>query len=146
MTARNRQMPTFSNPLKKTRLALTLAVGLLVCPTAFAASFGHARITSVQGQPLVIQVPVRDLSPADVQTLSAQPAAAGDWAQAGLTPPVALDSLQVSVEPGMRPEGRTLRVRSDLPFSGPLADLLLDVRTASGMQRYQVTLVTGART
>lgn len=146
MTVTNRQMHTFSIQLKKTRLALTLAVGLLACPTAFAASFGHARILSAQGQPLLVQVPVRDLSAADVQSLSARPAAAEDWARAGLTPPVALDSLQVSIEPGLRPEGRVLRINSSVPFSGPLADLLLDVRTASGMQRYQVTLLTGART
>ncbi len=126
------------------RLALTLAAGLLGSSGAFAATFGHARIASPQGEPLVIRVPVSGLSDADVQALAAGPAAAEDWAQAGLTPPVALDSLRIAVEPGVRPEGRVLRVSSPQPFSGPVADLLLDVRTASGSQRYQVSLLTGA--
>ncbi len=130
----------------KSRLVLTLAVGLLGCSGAYAASFGHARMSSPQGAPLVIQIPVKDLSATDAQTLSAQAAAAGDWAQAGLTPPVALDRLRVSVEPGMRPQERMLRISSVDSFSGPLADLLLDVHTASGVQRYQVSLVTSART
>ena len=145
MTEPRRQAPTPSPRLTKTRLALTLAASLLGCSGAVAASFGHARILSPQGEPLIIQIPVRDLSAADAQALSAQAAAATDWSRAGLTPPVALDSLRVSVEPGVRPEGRMLRVSSNQPLSGPLADLLLDVRTASGMQRYQVSLVTGAR-
>jgi len=127
------------------RLALTLAAaGLLGSSGAFAATFGHARIASPQGEPLVIRVPVSGLSDADVRALAAGPAAAEDWAQAGLTPPVALDSLRIAVEPGVRPEGRVLRVSSAQPFSGPVADLLLDVRTASGSQRYQVSLLTGA--
>ncbi len=127
------------------RLALTLAAaGLLGSSGAFAATFGHARIASPQGEPLVIRVPVSGLSDADVQALAAGPAAAEDWAKAGLTPPVALDSLRIAVEPGVRPEGRVLRVSSPQPFSGPVADLLLDVRTASGSQRYQVSLLTGA--
>ncbi|MER1968105.1 FimV/HubP family polar landmark protein [Castellaniella sp. GW247-6E4] len=144
MTEPYRQVSTLSPRLSKTRLALTLAVGLLGCPAVFAATFGHARIMSSQGAPLVIRVPVSGLGAADAQSLSAQAAPADDWAQAGLTPPVALDSLRVAIEQGARPEGRILRVSSTQPFSGPLADLLLDVRSASGMQRYQVSLITGA--
>ncbi len=94
------------------------------------------------GEPLLILVPVSGLTDADLQALSARPAPASDWAGAGLTPPVPLDSLSVAVGTDVRPDGRRiLRVGSGQAFTGTLADLLLDVRTATGEQRYQVSLV-----
>src|SRR5699024_1006135 len=48
------------------------------------------------------------------------------------------------VAPGLRgDDSRVLRVHSTRPFSAAMADLLLDVQTASSQQRYQVSLVTG---
>lgn len=118
-------------------LAATLGVG-----TVQAADFGHARLVSASGAPLHITVQVLGLTSADQQSLSAQPAPAADWAQASLTPPVALDSLTVQVLPGLRPDSsRVLSIRSSQPFTGNLADLLLDIQTASGEQRYQVSLL-----
>lgn len=108
-----------------------------------AATFGHARMASADGAPLLIVVPVSGLTQADSESLSAGPAPESAWTQAGLVPPVALKSLQVTVAPA--PAGgsdRVLRIHSSQVFSGPLADLLLDVRTASGSERYQVSLVT----
>ncbi|MDN5841843.1 MAG: hypothetical protein L0H54_00120 [Alcaligenaceae bacterium] len=127
------------------RLALAAATGLLFVATgAYAATFGHSRIISHAGEPLVVQVPVSGLTQQDIQTLSAQVAPEADWKQAGLVPPVDLGSLSIQVEPGMQPAARVLRVQSTEAFTGGLADLLLDVQTASGRQRYQVTLITGA--
>lgn len=119
-----------------------LALAFLAGGAVQAATFGHARLASGAGQPLLILVPVSGLTDADLKALSARPAPAADWAQAGLTPPVPLESLSVSVGADVRPGGRrVLRVGSGQAFTGNLADLLLDVRTATGEQRYQVSLV-----
>lgn len=125
------------------QMARLLAVlALAAGGTAQAASFGHARLVSEAGQPLLVLVPVTHLTAADLQALSARPAAAADWASAGLTPPVPLDSLSVSVAPEAQGSTRrVLRIRSSQAFSGALADLLLDVQTATGAQRYQVSIV-----
>lgn len=110
-----------------------------------AASIGHARLASASGQPLLILVPVQGLSDADIPVLSAKPAPAADWSRVGLTPPVALDTLSVGVTPGSGSAGqRVLKITSPQLFSGSLADLLLDVQTASGHQRYQVSLLAPA--
>ena len=123
-------------------LSGVLALAALAAGSAQAASFGHARLASAAGEPLLILVPVSDLTAADLQALSARPAPASDWAQAGLTPPVALDSLAVTVAPDVQAGARrVLRIASSQAFSGTLADLLLDVRTATGEQRYQVSLL-----
>lgn len=119
-----------------------LALAALTAGSAQAAQFGHARLASTAGEPLLILVPVSDLTAADLQTLSARPAPAADWTAAGLTPPVPLDSLNITVTPGVQADARrVLRVTSAQVFSGALADLLLDVQTATGAQRYQVSLV-----
>ncbi|CAM5791046.1 FimV/HubP family polar landmark protein [Castellaniella caeni] len=125
------------------QMARLLAVlALATGGAAQAASFGHARLVSEVGQPLLVLVPVTHLTAADLQALSARPAAAADWASAGLTPPVPLDSLSVSVAPEARGSTRrVLRIHSSQAFSGALADLLLDVQTATGAQRYQVSIV-----
>ncbi|CAM5180944.1 hypothetical protein CDEF62S_05895 [Castellaniella defragrans] len=122
--------------------AMLAVLGALAAPAVQAATFGHARLASAAGQPLVIVVPVTNLSAADLQALSARPAPAAAWAQAGLTPPVTLTTLTVSVTPGVGGHaGRALRIQSPEPFSGALADVLLDVRTATGSERYQVSLI-----
>jgi pilus assembly protein FimV len=127
--------------LRRCGAALTVW-GVLALAPSQAATFGHARLASAAGQPLVVVVPVTGLTAADVQALSARPAPASAWVQAGLTPPVALDSLTVSVAPGAGAKtDRELHIQSSQPFSGPLADILLDVRTATGSERYQVSLI-----
>ncbi|MGB7523981.1 MAG: FimV/HubP family polar landmark protein, partial [Castellaniella sp.] len=138
-----------SNPTRVARRLPTgrlaagaLALAFLAGGAAQAATFGHARLASGAGEPLLILVPVSGLTEADLKALSARPAPAADWAQAGLTPPVPLDSLSVSVGDDVRAGGRrVLRIGSGQAFTGNLADLLLDVHTATGEQRYQVSLV-----
>src|SRR5690606_8132287 len=121
-----------------------LAAAMLIGSSAHAASFGHSRIVSALGQPLRIDVPVTQLSAADLRSISVAPAPAAAWAQAGLTPPVDLGSLQASVADGFSAGSKVIRVRSTQAFDKPVADLLLDVRTASGQQRFQVSLLTHA--
>ncbi|MFW7342751.1 FimV/HubP family polar landmark protein [Pollutimonas sp. H1-120] len=121
-----------------------LAAALLACSTSYAASFGHSRVVSALGQPLRIDVPITQLSPDDLRSLAVRPAPAADWKQAGLVPPVDLASLQLRLIDGYTPGTKVLQLRSSQVFDRPVADLLLDVRTASGQQRYQVSLLTQA--
>lgn len=117
---------------------------MLACSTSYAASFGHSRVVSALGQPLRIDVPITQLSPDDLRSLAVRPAPAADWKQAGLVPPVDLATLQLRLVDGYTPGTKVLQLRSSQVFDRPVADLLLDVRTASGQQRYQVSLLTQA--
>lgn len=114
---------------------------LLLTSGVHAATFGHARILSKAGQALAIDVPVSSLTEQDLATLTLAPAPVTDWSQAGLTPPVDLGSLSLKLTEGILPGKYILTVRSSQAFSDSVADLLLDVGTASGQQRYQVSLL-----
>src|SRR5690606_9579189 len=119
-----------------------LAAALLVCSAAQAASLGHARVVSALGEPLLINVPIIELTADDLRTLAVSPAPEAAWAQAGLTPPVDLKTLQLRLADGYTPGTKVVQLRSSQVFDKAVADLLLDVRTASGQQRYQVSLLT----
>ncbi|AEC19827.1 hypothetical protein PT7_1287 [Pusillimonas sp. T7-7] len=125
-------------------LAGALAAALLMCSSAYAASFGHSRLVSAPGQPLHVNVSVTQLSADDLRSFSAVPAPAAAWQQAGLTPPVDLATMQISLVDGYAPGSKLIQVRSDQAFNKPVADILLDVRTATGQQRFQVSLLTHA--
>src|SRR5690606_8762772 len=109
--------------------------------SAQAATFGHSRIVSAVGQPLHIEIPVSELSPQELQTLRARPAPEAAWREAGMTPPVALESMRLLLLDGYRPDIKVIQLRSDQPFREPVVDVLLDIRSASGEQRYQVSLL-----
>ncbi|HUH59030.1 MAG TPA: FimV/HubP family polar landmark protein [Candidimonas sp.] len=123
-------------------LAATLASALLLCSGAYAASFGHSRMVSPVGEPLKIDVPVTQLSADDLRSITVSAAPASAWVQAGLEPPVALDTLSTRLVDGFAPGSKIIQVRSTQGFDKPVADLLLDIRTATGQQRYQVSLLT----
>ncbi|WP_397473256.1 FimV/HubP family polar landmark protein [Pusillimonas sp.] len=127
-----------------TPVALALAAMLAMGSPADAASIGHSRLVSAPGQPLHINVPIRQLSDAEQQSLRVSAAPLAAWQQAGLTPPVELSSLQVSVEKGFSPDSRLVQVRSNQSFNGVVADLLLQITTAAGSQQHQVSLLTSA--
>ena len=121
-----------------------LAAALLIGSSAHAANFGHSRIVSKLGQPLRIDIPVTELSADDLRSISVVPAPASAWTQIGLTPPVDIGSLQATLADGFTAGTKVIQVRSNQAFDKPVADLLLDVRTASGQQRFQVSLLTQA--
>ncbi|NYT85876.1 type IV pilus assembly protein FimV [Pollutimonas harenae] len=130
--------------LKPKPLAGALAAALLTCSSVYAASFGHSRLVSAPGQPFQVNVQVSQLSADDLRSFSAVPAPAAAWRQAGLTPPVDLSTMQVHLADGYTPDGKLIQIRSNQAFNKPVADILLDVRTATGQQRYQVSLLTHA--
>ncbi len=114
----------------------------LACQVSLAATLGHSRLVSALGQPLLIDVQVTNLESADSGKVVARPAPPADWAAAGLTPPVDLSSLVLTVVDGYARGSKIIQVRSPQAFDKPVADLLLDVRMPSGQQRYQVSLLT----
>src|SRR5690554_491435 len=98
--------------LFRTRPAIiALTAAMLVASPAHAADFGHSRLVSSLGQPLRIDVPITGLSAAELASLVIRPAPASAWAQAGLKPPVALDSLKITVADGPRAGTRIIQVR-----------------------------------
>lgn len=119
-----------------------LAAALLMCSAAHAAELGHSRVVSALGQPLRIDVPIVELSADDLRTLAVSAAPAAAWAQAGLTPPVDLASLRVTLADGYTPGTKVVQLSSSQSFNKAVADVLLDVRTAAGQQRHQVSLLT----
>lgn len=126
------------------RKGLTLAVSgalALAAASVHAATVGHSRLVSLQGQPLHITVQLRDLAPGDVDSLSVSLPPGAQWAQAGLTPPAPLSALSVSIQNGYSPGTRSVQIRSSTILDKPVVDLLIDLRTASGQQRHQVSLL-----
>ncbi|TAL76649.1 MAG: peptidoglycan-binding protein LysM [Burkholderiaceae bacterium] len=122
-------------------LVLAVVALMAMCSTAYAARLGHARIASDQGQPLRIAIPVTQLTQQDLPSFSVRAAPAPDWTRAGLVPPVDPATLTFHLVNGPQSTEKILRVSSTQTFSGPVADLLLDVQTATGRQQYQVSVL-----
>lgn len=122
-------------------LVLVVVALMAMCSTAYAARLGHARIASEQGQPLRIAIPVTQLTQQDLPSFSVRAAPAPDWTRAGLVPPVDPATLTFHLVNGPQSTEKILRVSSPQTFSGPVADLLLDVQTAAGRQQYQVSVL-----
>jgi len=124
-------------------VAFALAALLAMGSPADAASIGHSRLVSAPGQPLRVDIPIRDLTEAEQQSLRVVAAPLSSWQQAGLTPPVELSTLQISVQPGFSADSRVIQVRSSQEFTGVVADLLLQISTSAGSQQHQVSLLAG---
>lgn len=122
-------------------LVLVVVALMAMCSTAYAARLGHARIASEQGQPLRIAIPVTQLTQQDLPSFSVRAAPTPDWTRAGLVPPVDPTTLTFHLVNGPQSAEKILRVSSTQTFSGPVADLLLDVQTAAGRQQYQVSVL-----
>jgi pilus assembly protein FimV len=122
-------------------LVIAVSAAMLMCSTAYAASFGHSRIVSSSGQPLRIEVLVSQLSADDQRSLVVVPAPETAWKQAALKPPVDLSTLHVHLKDGVTPNSKVVQITSVQPFEQPVADLLLNVLTASGQQQYQVSIL-----
>lgn len=126
-------------------------VGVLIAASlgvsvAQAATFGHSRLLSGPGQPLHLEIPVTALTQQEIDSLRAVPAPATAWQEAGMTPPVALDSMRLVLLDGFRPDVKVIQLRSNQVSGQLIVDVLLDVRSASGQQRYQVSLLAHADT
>jgi pilus assembly protein FimV len=126
-------------------LVLAFSAFMAMCSTSYAAQLGHARIVSQQNQPLRIAVQVSGLTPAEQQSFHVSAAPLSAWKKAGLIPPVDPATLVFRLVDGARANVKSLQISSSQPLGGPVADLLLEVQTASGRQQYQVSVLAPAR-
>jgi len=131
-------------PLSSLALAL-----VLVCTGARAVDIGHARLLSAAGQPLRLVVPVTDLTAQEAATFSVRVADAARWREHGLTPPVALAALRVALELDAeaganghaQPRQGRFVISAAQPPQGEVVDLLLEVASASGQRRVQISVI-----
>jgi len=130
---------------KSLQLGAALGLTLAVSTQAFALKAGHGRVDSASGAALRVSIPLLDVPPADVSGLQVKLAAASAWAKAGLTPPVGLDSMTVSVEPGFTKDSRTLVLRSNQVSDKPIIDVLVEVSSASGSTQIQSSFLVLTR-
>lgn len=137
--ARSSGMGQFTRTLLGSLIATSLCLSV-----AQAATFGHSRIVSAPDQPLHLEIPVSQLTQQEINSLRASPAPVEAWREAGMTPPVALESMRLALLDGYRPDTKVIQLRSDQVSDHPIVDVLLDVRSASGQQRYQVSLLAHA--
>lgn len=131
------------HPSRVLGLAL-LSVGMLVGSPSWALDIGHSRLTSRPDQPLRLDVGIRAISPAESLSLQVAPAPLAAWREARLVPPVDLALLRVSLERDAQGQVRRIRLSSDQPFSGRVADVLLQIRSDSGRSLHQVSVLVPA--
>lgn len=138
----NKQLNLSSTASRYARLStLACAIALAAGGVANAFELGHSRVVSAPGQPLVVEVPINALPAEQAQSLSVNVAGAADWQAAGLTPPVALDSLSLTVKPGRNADARLVEIRSNLPTEATVVDMLLAVRTDAASRTLQTSVI-----
>jgi len=125
-------------------LALALALGATACMGVQAAQTGHARVASLPGEPLNIEVPLLGLTADEIATLQVQLADAASWQRAGLTPPAPLADTHVTLE-GKAADRRMVRISAAQPITTPTVDVLLNLRSSAGQRQFQVTLLVPER-
>jgi pilus assembly protein FimV len=135
-----RQLNSSRGILRRTASPMWLAIGVSLAAMmggAMAAQPGHGRVNSAPGAPLEVSIPLRGLTADDVKVLSASVADAAAWAQAGLTLPAAMETLSVTVEPGLESSSRTVVLKSTQAVNRPVIDVLIRLSTASGARSIQ---------
>jgi len=120
-----------------TPLVFGIGITLTGMGISLAAQPGHGRVISVAGSPLQVSIPVGGLTTDDLKVLNASVAESGAWAQAGLSLPASIESLSVTVEPGVNSSTRNLVMRSTQVVNRPVIDVLIRLTTASGTTSIQ---------
>jgi pilus assembly protein FimV len=130
---------------KSLKLGAALGLTLAVSTQAFALKAGHGRVDSMSGAPLRVSIPLLEVVAADVSTLQAKVASLDAWTRAGLTPPVSLESMTVSLEAGFAKDSRTLVLRSNQSVDKQIIDVLVEVSSASGTTQVQSSFLVLTR-
>lgn len=120
-----------------TPLMLCMALLFTGVSVSQAAQPGHGRVNSVAGSPLQVSIPISGLSADDLKVLKASVAETAAWEQAGLSLPASIESLSVTVEPGVNSTSRNLILRSTQVVNRPVIDVLIRLTTASGTTSIQ---------
>ncbi len=117
------------------------ALSLLLPAGAHAFDVGRSRVVSLPGQPLVIDVTLRNVTAQEAQSLNVSIANTATWQASGLTPPVALDQLQVTVEPGVNDSSRVIRLSSGRVSDQTVINVLVDVATDTSRRAIQSSVI-----
>ena len=115
--------------------------GFMLAPNAMAFEVGHSRVVSAPGQPLAVVVPVKGLNASDAASLAVRLANPEQWQAAGLTPPVALETLSLNVQAGADENSRLINVRSSAVSEQTVIDVLLDVSTSASSRTVQTSII-----
>jgi pilus assembly protein FimV len=109
----------------KLSILLALALG---SAQAAAVELGQAHVKSALGQPLLVEIPVTQATPAELQSLNAQLASNDAFAKAGgQRPAVALDFSVADVN-----GHKVIRITSSASVDDPYLDLLVQVSSSTG--------------
>jgi pilus assembly protein FimV len=109
----------------KLSILLALALG---SSQAAAVELGQAHVKSALGQPLVVDIPVTQATPAELQSLSAQLASNDAFAKAGSQRPSIPLQFNVLDESGHK----VIRITSSSVVDDPYLDLLVEVNSSTG--------------
>ncbi|HUA81813.1 MAG TPA: FimV/HubP family polar landmark protein [Dyella sp.] len=109
------------------KLSILLALALGSSQVA-AVELGQAHVKSALGQPLLVEIPVTQGTPAELETLSAQLASNEAFAKAGSERPTVPLQFNV-VDVGGH---RLIRVTSSSAVDDPYLDLLVEVNSSTG--------------
>lgn len=123
---------------------MALALVCLTCPLlTHAFTVGHAQVMSTSGQPLVVNIPLKNLSPSDVTQISAKVSVPAQWQLAGLKPPVTIESFTIEILPSPinDPSQRLIKVSSTERTQETVVDLLIEVVTATGVKPIQASVI-----
>lgn len=144
MTFRPRRIMRFQ-AVTLSQWALAFSLATCVGTLAQAANVGHARITSVYGEPLQIIVPLNSVTQQESASLHVTLADASAWKMAGLVPPVSLESLRITVRDDSQPGRKNIIVTSTQPLKASTVDVLLNLQTGASRRQIQVTLLVPQR-
>lgn len=120
------------------KLALLVALAFGGGP-AMALELGQIQVKSALGQPLVAEIPLRDVTPQELRGLNAQLAPPEAFARAGVSAGVPSVPLNFSVVDG--PQGKVIRITSEQPVNDPYLDLLVQVDAAGNRTVHEYTLL-----
>ncbi|GLQ94117.1 FimV/HubP family polar landmark protein [Dyella acidisoli] len=109
----------------KLSILLALALG---SSQAAAVELGQAHVKSALGQPLLVDIPVTQATPAELQSLSAQLASNDAFAKAGGQRPAIPLQFNVVDDNGHK----VIRITSNSTVDDPYLDLLVEVNSSTG--------------
>jgi pilus assembly protein FimV len=110
-------------------LKLSILMALALGSTqAAAVELGQAHVKSALGQPLLVDIPVTQATPAELQSLSAQLASNDAFAKIGMARPAIALQFAVADEGGHK----VIRVTSSTPVDDPYLDLMVEVSSSTG--------------
>jgi pilus assembly protein FimV len=136
-----------NNKLTKRTMPWRALAFALVCFTnpllAQAYTVGHAQVISASGQPLVVSIPLRNLTANDLTQIQAKVSAPAQWQSAGLKPPVTIESITVEVLPAPvnDPSQHLIKISSTERAQGVVVDLLIEIVTPSGVKPVQASII-----